>query len=619
MKSRWFAHNGSRFDGLFLLRFMVCEKNLIPKVIMNGLKIIKLSYKNAEVLDSMLLCPSSLKKVVKMLDLGDNVKKGYYPYNFTDLDYEGPIPDKSHFGISKINEDELKEFEIWYEEKRKSNYVLRKEVKEYCMNDVDVLVKSLVKFHEIIRKHTSIEVLFDQKIITISSLALKTFMKMSNLKDLLGVEPLGGYNCGKTLKKQSKIAIMWLNEINEQIDDPSKFRWIYHVLGEKKIENFYVDGYDEINYVIYEFLGCYYHGCADCFDLNSFNFKCEKTFGKLNSETSSRLNYLKMRCSNLIIMKEYQYLKTIEGKNVERFQKKSPIKIRDSLYGGRTSPAILYKDCVNRGKIHYVDFVSLYPSIRFVKYFPVGEHHVVIDNEIIINCIEEEMKKEPEQRICGFVKCKILPPTDMFFPVLPIRLHEKLMFVLCLECAKLKNHNEICNHPEKKRLLFGTWCLHDIYKALEHGYKIHKTYELIYYEKKMRIFEDYISKFFVLKTQYSGVNECENHETSRKELSNYLLQQFGILVKWEDIPIEKNEAMRYVMKLILNSLWGKLCQNPNKASVHFVSDYEELLSYVCDKKYDTVYFDFQLIPMWHVSCVSIRKSTMIKQTKFVFQ
>ena len=135
----------------------------------------------------------------------------------------------------------------------------------------------------------------------------------------------------------------------------------------------------------------------------------------------------------------------------------------------------------------------------------------------------------------------------------------------------------------------------------------------------MRIFQDYISKFFVLKTQYSGVNECENHETSRKELSNYLLQQFGILVKWEDIPIEKNEAMRYVMKLILNSLWGKLCQNPNKASVHFVSDYEELLSYVCDKKYDTVYFDFQLIPMWHVSCVSIRKSTMIKQTKFVFQ
>ena len=107
----------------------------------------------------------------------------------------------------------------------------------------------------------------------------------------------------------------------------------------------------------------------------------------------------------------------------------------------------------------------------------------------------------------------------------------------------------------------------------------------------MKIFENYIGKFFVLKIQYSGVKKCGDHKTNRKKLSDYLLQQFGIFVKWEDIPIEKNEAMRYVMKLILNSLWGKLCQNPNKASVYFVSDYEELLSYVCDKKYESVYFD----------------------------
>ena len=173
---------------------------------MNALKIIKLSYKNADVLDSMLLCPS-LKNVVKMLDLGDNVKKGYYPYDFTDLNYDGMIPEKSFFSISKMNEDELKEFEIWYEEKKKSNYVLKREVKEYCMNDVDVLVKSLIKFHEIILKHTKVEMLFDQKVITISSLALKTFMKMSNLKNLLGVEPMGGYNCGKMLKNKAKLPL----------------------------------------------------------------------------------------------------------------------------------------------------------------------------------------------------------------------------------------------------------------------------------------------------------------------------------------------------------------------------------------------------------------------------
>ena len=128
-KSRWFAHNGSRFDSLFLLRYLVCEKKLIPKVIMNGLRILKLTYKNAEVLDSMLLCPSSLKRVVEMLDLRDHIKKGYYPYDVTDLNYVGPIPEKEQFGVSKMNEKELELFNSWYNVKKMSNYILKNEVK----------------------------------------------------------------------------------------------------------------------------------------------------------------------------------------------------------------------------------------------------------------------------------------------------------------------------------------------------------------------------------------------------------------------------------------------------------------------------------------------------------
>ena len=252
VKSRWFAHNAGKFDALFVLRFLVCEKNLIPKIIMNGLRILKLTYKNAEILDSMLMCPS-LKNVVKMLDLGKNVKKGYFPYDFTDLNYEGPIPDRKCFEISRMNEKELSDFDGWYSQKKQSKYILRNEVKEYCENDVFILTQALVKFHKIILKHTNVEILFNLKVMTISSIALKTFMKMSQLTNLMGVEPPCGYNCGKTLKKQSKIAIRWLNEINEQIFDQMKFRWIYHVLGEKKINNFYVDGYDETTDTIYEF------------------------------------------------------------------------------------------------------------------------------------------------------------------------------------------------------------------------------------------------------------------------------------------------------------------------------------------------------------------------------
>ena len=452
------------------------------------------------------------------------------------------------------------------------------------MNDVDILYKSLIRFHEIILEHTSLEVLFDFSIVTISSLALKIFKKITKLDDLLGVEPSSGYNSGKQIKPQSKIAIMWLNDVLEKIDDKSKFRWIFHPLGEKKIGGFYVDGYDELNDVVYEFLGCYFHGCCDCYEPNAFNYKCEKTFGKLKSETSSRLNCLKNYCSNMIIVKECEYLKKRkETKSVIR----CPLKIRDGLYGGRTSPAMLFKDCSNGGKIYYVDFVSLYPSIQFENFFPVGDHSIMIDNDDILKFIEQEMSKE--DRKCGFIKCDVLPPRNLFFPVLPSKIDDKLLFVLCYECGKSKDHKKRCEHSEKERMLHGTWCLHEMYEAIHQGYVIKMSSELIYYEKKMKIFEKFISKFFVLKTQYSGVENGTYVE--KEQLSRDLLRIFGIYVKPSDIPSNRNEAMRYVMKLILNSLWGKLCQNPHKSSIHFVENAEELASYIYDEKYENVYFD----------------------------
>ena len=200
VKSRWFAHNAGKFDALFVLRFLVCEKNLIPKIIMNGLRILKLTYKNAEILDSMLMCPS-LKNVVNMLDLGKNIKKGYFPYDFTDLNYEGSIPDRKCFEISRMNEKELSDFDSWYLQKKQSKYILRNEVKEYCENDVFILTQALVKFHKIILKHTNVEILFDLKVMTISSIALKTFMKMSHLPNLMGVEPSGGLQLWKNFEK----------------------------------------------------------------------------------------------------------------------------------------------------------------------------------------------------------------------------------------------------------------------------------------------------------------------------------------------------------------------------------------------------------------------------------
>ena len=86
-----------------------------------------------------------------------------------------------------------------------------------------ILAKSMIKFHEMVLINTQVEILFDTSIMTISSMALKIFFEIINLKEKLGIELIAGYNGGKTNKIQSKIAINWLNEIKNQSQHPDNF------------------------------------------------------------------------------------------------------------------------------------------------------------------------------------------------------------------------------------------------------------------------------------------------------------------------------------------------------------------------------------------------------------
>ena len=351
------------------------------------------------------------------------------------------------------------------------------------------------------------------------------------------------------------------------------------MLGEFKIGKYYVDGYDPCSETVYEFNGCYYHGCENCFFPETFNKKLCKSHGKLNSETETRLNYIQMHVSRLVVMKDCE----VNRDKLSSVSVDTPLKIRDAMYGGRTSLAILYKDCECGGKIHYVDFNSLYPSVQYENEFPIGHPEIVTGDSQIKEIILNEMKLL--DRKCGFLKCDILPPKTLF-PILPLKVDGKLLFSLCNKCQVVKNHEKTCDHSDVERLLRGTWCLHEIYESLENGYKLIKCQELLVYENKEAIFRNFISKFHVLKTKYSG---CDEH--FKKELSEMILLDYGVFIPVEEIPSRRNDAMRTCMKLILNSLWGKLCENCDKSKVYFMKDSEELARHVFNNKYDNVYFD----------------------------
>ena len=125
------------------------------------------------------------------------------------------------------------------------------------------------------------------------------------------------------------------------------------------------------------------------------------------------------------------------------FFKSLPLDPKDALFGGRTSPACLIYSAKENEKIMYLDFTSLYPSMQKKNIFPVGHLQIYVGND--------ECRKIDLKNVMGFVKCTVLPPRNLLFPVLPVRIEGKLIFPLCFACAKEKQ--QAWNHVETERYL----------------------------------------------------------------------------------------------------------------------------------------------------------------------
>ena len=258
------------------------------------------------------------------------------------------------------------------------------------------------------------------------------------------------------------------------------------------------------------------------------------------------------------------------------FFKSLPLDPKDALFGGRTSPACLKYSAKDNEKIMYLDFTSLYPSVQKKNIFPVGHPQIYIGNN--------ECRKIDLKTVMGLVICTVLPPRNLLFPVLPVRIEGKLIFPLCFACAKEKQ--QACNHVEMERYLCGTWTSVERNKAVEKKYQIVEIFEIYDYKQRKQIFGEYVNTFLKIKQESSGVPKDCLHEDGRineRRLDNFVkdFQRVeGVLLEKE--KIRKNPALRTIAKKLLNSLWGKLAQNDNSVVVDFLNDYEELAEMLND-------------------------------------
>lgn len=93
---------------------------------------------------------------------------------------------------------------------------------------------------------------------------------------------------------------------------------------------------------------------------------------------------------------------------------------------------------------------------------------------------------QQNQPYFGLIKMKILPPRDLFHPLLPYRSREKkLCFPLCRSCCDTQPDGD-CAHTEDERALEGTWVTMEVDKALELGYKVLHVDEVWDYGSSMQ-------------------------------------------------------------------------------------------------------------------------------------
>lgn len=350
-----------------------------------------------------------------------------------------------------------------------------------------------------------------------------------------------------------------------------------------------VDGYHLATKSAFEFLGCFYHGCPKCTLPDS---KCpvnNKRNRDLFLEVQFRCGLLKsegytvelmwecewrwMRCSPEIVDQLEEIKDLLSDADVE------PIDPRDALYGGRTEciklKHVISDDDPQSGEeISALDFNSLYPAVMVEGEYPVG-HPFVFQNptDYRIN------------RYFGLIKCKVLPSRKMFLPVLPTRIQvgknkeHKLMFVLCRTCAENLNNRTPCNHRDEERALVGTWTTVELYAALRRGYVLRKIYWVSDYRSRSdKLFDNFVKTFSKRKTKASGYPQSVVTEEDKNRFVEEFLEKEGISLDKDNI--RHDPVMRYIIKLFLNSSWGKWAQNPIKKQTTIMHEYSAFLKWV---------------------------------------
>ena len=317
--------------------------------------------------------------------------------------------------------------EKWHQEQREKEVVFdfQKELVEYCESDVRLLKQGCLTFKRLFEAQAGFNP-FDH--ITIASACNKDLRMNWMIPNSIASEPTLGW---KNRINHSKVSIEWLTWcIQEQSQD------IQHArnAGEYRIPgtNFRADGYCHDTQTVYEFQGCFTHGCTTCYPNRHEKHvrHYDRTMQDIYEISQHKVQQLREQGYTVVQIWECEW-KRLKQTNpeirsfVNNLELNNPRNPRDAFCGGRTNAVKLYHQVTPNQKIHYIDVTSLYPWVNKTSIYPKG-HPTFIS----------QPGHTDIHQYFGLIQCKVLPPRDLYHPVLPYCHDSKLLFPLCASCVK---------------------------------------------------------------------------------------------------------------------------------------------------------------------------------------
>ena len=584
-------HNLKGFDGLFLLRQLYQEHRHVKNQLTIGAKVLSFQSGPLTFKDSLCFLPMPLSAFPATFGLTE-LKKGYFPHQFNlpaNQQYVGPIPALHYFDPDSLSAKGKAALETWHAEQvqRGVEYDFAEELEEYCQSDVDILQRGCEAFCEEFEAHAGFNPFAE--CVTIASECNLYWRKFHLPLDTIAVQPPSGWRGANV--NHSLAALQWLYYQESLIPkEGAAADRIRHVRngGEVSLrvngQLTFVDGYDATTRTVYEFHGCLWHRCPTCCTTlrwRKFVVHADRTVDELYVATLHKTQRLRQAGYQVVEKWGCQWSRQLKEDPaartfVEQLALVPPLDPRDAFFGGRTGAVSLHALAGPGQEILYVDVTSLYPWVNKTQVYPVGHPQIIA-----------EPVNQTLSDYFGIATVDILPPPELFHPVLPVRSGGKLTFPLCATCVSeeqakpMLERSAVCHHTPTQRQLRGTWCTPEIEKAVEKGYtllRIHEVFHFPPHQRRRGLFQPYVDTWLKLKQESAGWPRwCTTPEEKARYVQQYKDRE-GIHLE----HVEKNPGRKQVAKLMLNSFWGKFGERPNKPTTKKIQNPVELYNLLYD-------------------------------------